>query len=145
MQYVLVKFDAGPELLQESAHGTVLRYTDLDGNTVEPPAGGSQVIDLDYAAPAWAPPTPPAPTELPPVPMQVTRFQALAALLGAGLLDTVETYMSHPDTPRVQRLAWDNALTFERDSQLVQGMGASLGLSADDLDNLFRAAGEIEV
>lgn len=144
MQYVLVKFDAGPELLQESAHGAVLRYTDLDGNTVEPPAGGSQVIDLDYAAPAWAPPTPPAPAEPPPVPMQVTRFQGLAALLGAGLLDTVQSYMLHPDTPRVQKLAWDNALTFERDSQLVQGMAQMLGLGPDDLDNLFRAAGDIK-
>lgn len=56
LTYALVEFDVGPvQLLQEAWHGQVLRYTDLDGNTVAPPdGGGSRVIDANVARPDWA-------------------------------------------------------------------------------------------
>lgn len=70
----------------------------------------------------------------------VTAFQAKAALLDAGLLDKVEAMMSSPDTPRIVKLAWSEALTFERQSPTVLSMGASLNLDAATLDSLFAYA-----
>lgn len=50
MQYILL--DIG---YQEVSDGRVVRYTDLDGNTIEPPVGyGGRVIDANPPAPAWA-------------------------------------------------------------------------------------------
>lgn len=78
-----------------------------------------------------------------PVPAIVTRFQAKAALLNAGLLAQVETLMADPATPAITRLAWVEALSFERSSPTVAAMGAALGLADADIDALFIAAAEI--
>jgi hypothetical protein len=54
MQYVLL--DIG---YQEIAHGQVVRYTDLDGNTIVPSSGyGGKVVDPNPPTPAWALPDP---------------------------------------------------------------------------------------
>lgn len=55
LSYALIQFEVGPvQLLQEAWHGVVQRYTDLDGNTVVPPAGQASVIVGSYPRPAWA-------------------------------------------------------------------------------------------
>lgn len=56
LSYALIEFSVGPvQLLQEAWQGRVVRYTDLDGNTVTPPAsGGAHVVDANYPRPAWA-------------------------------------------------------------------------------------------
>ena len=74
----------------------------------------------------------------------VSRFQAKAALDGAGLLDTIEAVMAHPETPRLTRLAWADAQEFRRLSPTVESMAAVLSLSAQQLDDLFRTAATIE-
>lgn len=85
----------------------------------------------------WLPPTPPVET---PVPTSVTRFQALAALHGAGLLPQVETYMADANTPVIQKLAWQNALDFERTSPTVAALAALLSLTDTQVDSLFISA-----
>ena len=80
---------------------------------------------------------PNAPTPGPSIPQSVTAFQAKAALLDAGLLDAVEAMMASPDTPRIVKLAWSEALTFERQSPTVQSLGSALGLDDAALDSLF--------
>jgi hypothetical protein len=73
----------------------------------------------------------------------VTRFQAKAALLGAGLLEQVEAYMALPDTPMVTKLAWTDTQDFERASPTVAGLSALLGLTSEQVDELFVTASGI--
>jgi hypothetical protein len=78
-----------------------------------------------------------------PAPQTVTAFQAKAALLESGLLDDIEALMADVNTPRIVKLAWSEALTFERQSPTVLMLATALGLSADELDTLFAAASQI--
>ncbi len=78
------------------------------------------------------------------VPQSVTRFQALAALHLAGHLPAVEAIMAAPETPMLAKLAWANALTFERSSPTLAALASSLGMTDADLDALFTAAASIE-
>lgn len=88
---------------------------------------------------AFAPP-PPEPA---PVPETVSRFQARAALLQAGLLSAVEDAVAAAD-PMVQ-LAWAEAVEWRRQSPTILALGAAIGLAEAQLDDLFRAAAEIEL
>jgi hypothetical protein len=78
-----------------------------------------------------------------PVPQVVTRFQALAALHLAGKLEAVQAIMAAPETPVLAKLAWDNALSFERNSPTLLMLSAAVGMTSQDLDALFVAASEI--
>ena len=78
------------------------------------------------------------------VPQTVTRFQALAALHLAGHLPAVEAIMAAPETDMMAKLAWVNALSFERSSPLLDGLAGTLGLTSQDLDELFTTAAGIE-
>lgn len=75
--------------------------------------------------------------------MTATRFQAKATLDDAGLLDQVEAYMAGDDVPKRVKLAWEEA-SFRRGSKMIQNIGEELGLSEEQIDNLFIAAQEIE-
>lgn len=86
-----------------------------------------------------APPPPP-----PVVPQSVTRFQALAALHLAGHLPAVQAIMADPETPVIAKLAWDNALSFERSSPTLASLAQAIGLTSQDLDDLFTMAASIE-
>jgi hypothetical protein len=79
----------------------------------------------------------------PAVPQKVTAFQAKAALLQAGLLDDVEALVNQDDTPRIIKLAWIEALHFERDSSTVATIAAALQLSDAQVDDLFINASSI--
>lgn len=74
----------------------------------------------------------------------VTRFQAKAALMNAGLLDQFEAYMQQESTPALVKLAWAEA-GFNRGSNMVKSIGAEFGLTEQQLDDLFLAAQQIEV
>ena len=90
-------------------------------------------------APYVAPPPHPAP-----VPTSVSRFQARAALLQAGLLDGIEAHMADPATDPFVRIAWQDAQEFRRNSPTVLSLQPLLGLTAGQLDDLFRFAATIE-
>lgn len=70
--------------------------------------------------------------------MVVSRFQAMAALLDAGLLSSVNTalYGAGP----LAQLAWAEATEFRRNSPAIAGLAAGLGLTDDQVDDLFRSA-----
>ena len=78
-----------------------------------------------------------------PIPV-VSRFQAKAALAGVGLLDTAEAMMADPATPVIARIAWQDAMEFRRDSPTLLAMGAQLGMTDAQLDQLFEVARGIE-
>jgi hypothetical protein len=84
------------------------------------------------------PPPPPAP-----VPDKVTNFQARAALIAAGLFDAVDAAVRASDDP-IALQAWDYANEVTRNGALVNGLASGLGLTAEQLDDLFRAAAVIE-
>jgi hypothetical protein len=97
----------------------------------------------EWSGEAWvAPPAAPAP-----VPPVVSRFQARAAMMltphGEGtLLEAVTAAVAAAD-PMVQ-LAWAEAVEWQRASPAINGLGAGLGLTAEDLDDLFRLAATIQ-
>lgn len=78
------------------------------------------------------------------VPQEVTRFQALSTLHLSGTLEAVEAMMADPATDRLTVLAWQNAQVFKRYSPMVLSMAQALGLSEQQLDELFVAAAKIE-
>lgn len=97
---------------------------------------------------SWVFVLPPEPEEETPpvdgVPQSVTRFQALAALHLGGYLPTIEAIMAAPETPILSKLAWANALSFERSSPTLTALAGALNLSDADLDALFTTAAGVE-
>lgn len=77
------------------------------------------------------------------VPQAVSKFQAKAALLDAGRLAQVEALMASQSTPAIAKLAWTDAQNFERNSPTIAALAAALGLSSEQIDNLFIAAARI--
>lgn len=71
----------------------------------------------------------------------ITRFQARAALLAAGLLDQVEAAVAASDA-QVQ-LAWAESIEFPRLSPTIAALAAVMGLTDEQLDELFGAALEM--
>ena len=78
------------------------------------------------------------------VPQQVTRFQARAALHLAGLLPQVEALMAAPEAPMLAKLAWQDALSFKRNSPTILALSTTLGLTDEQLDALFTTAAGID-
>jgi hypothetical protein len=78
----------------------------------------------------------------PPVPASVTARQARLALFGAGLLDLVEGAVAAMEGPqgRAVQIEWEYALAVERQSPLIAALAPALGLTDEQVDNLFRAA-----
>ena len=82
---------------------------------------------------------------LPPVPVipqSATMRQARLALLGAGLLAHVNAAIEA--MPGIEgeaaRIEWEFASEIRRDSPLVVGLSGALGLSSEQMDELFRQA-----
>ena len=99
--------------------------------------GAAWVVEPIPTGPTVAPADPAAPV----VPASVTAFQARAALLAAGLLDDVEAAVAAAD--RLTQTAWEYALAFERTSPTIAALAAAIGLTDQQLDDLFRVAATI--
>ncbi len=86
-----------------------------------------------------------APEVVAPVPAEVTMRQARLALLAAGKLAAVEAAIDAMAEPRktAARIEWEYSNALQRDNALVAALGPALGLSTNDVDNLFRAAAAI--
>ena len=76
------------------------------------------------------------------VPQVVTMRQARLALLGAGLLPGVTAAINALSSPQKEaaQIEWEYSQTVERNRGFVLLLGAALGLTALQLDNLFTAA-----
>lgn len=77
------------------------------------------------------------------VPSEVSRFQALAALMDAGLFGDVQKALETAGP--LAQLAFAEVSVFERQSSMVFMIGAGLGLSDEAVDKLFIAAAAIKV
>jgi len=78
-------------------------------------------------------------TVVTPVPQSVTMRQARQALILAGKDEAVDAALAAiPGTAgKLARAEWEKSQAVERDRPLVVQMGAALGLSEADLDQLF--------
>lgn len=79
----------------------------------------------------WSPPVPPKPT----VPVQITSTQARRVINAAGLRPSVEAAVAQAD--KATQDLWYTAEFIERDNPLVISLGAALGLTSKQLDDLF--------
>jgi hypothetical protein len=75
--------------------------------------------------------------------MIVTPYQAKVVLLDEGQLDEVEAAVVAATDPKI-KLAWTNAIHYERLSPLIAEMQAAIGWSDEDLDMLFEAAALVQ-
>jgi hypothetical protein len=84
------------------------------------------------------PVVPPAPV----VPQEVTMRQARLALLGAGNLSTINAAIAGMTGTAgdAARIEWDYSSSVKRTQPLVLQMGAALGLTSAQLDQLFITA-----
>lgn len=73
--------------------------------------------------------------------MRCSRFQARAALHAAGLLRQVEAAVAVAD-PMVQ-IAWADATEFNRNSPTIAALQFAVGLTDEQVDDLFRSAMQI--
>ena len=78
-------------------------------------------------------------------PTVVTMRQARLALLGAGLLDSVNAAIAAMPgiDGEAARLEWEYAATVDRASQLVASLTAALSLTVEQLDSLFTQAASL--
>lgn len=96
---------------------------------------------------SWAFVNPPGPAdeENPPVegvPQVVTMRQARLALLGAGLLPQVDIAIEALESPEKEaaRIEWEYSQEVHRDRPFVQTLGVAMGLTDEQLDDLFTVA-----
>lgn len=126
--------------------GIVVNVAEVDPAAV--PDFMADWIETEEAGPGWtwsedggfAPPEDPPAS----VPEKVSRLQARLALMGAGLLQSVEDHIAASDDPVLQ-MAWAEATEWRRDSPTIAAIAAALSLSEDQVDELFIAAGAITV
>jgi hypothetical protein len=80
-----------------------------------------------------------------PAPSVCTMRQARLALLGAGLLDAVEAAIAAMEGAegKAAQIEWEYATEVRRDSHLVDGLTAALGLTDAQLNDLFTVAASL--
>lgn len=76
------------------------------------------------------------------VPAAVTMRQARLALLGAGLLSSVDAAIDAMSEPSrsAARIEWEYSNELQRSNQLLLALGPALGLSPQQIDELFVVA-----
>lgn len=80
-----------------------------------------------------------------PVPKEITMRQARLALLDASLLSSVQPAIdSLPEPSKTKaQIEWDYSNALQRDNSFVATLGGALGLSSEDIDNLFIQAARL--
>lgn len=76
-----------------------------------------------------------------PVPDEITMRQARLALLGVGLLSSVNAALDALPSPMKEaaHIEWEYASGVRRDSPLIAQLGPALGLTDEQVDALFTA------
>jgi len=119
--------------------------SDLEGLADETLADLSASIDPDacealgYSGQGFFPVADPQPP--PVIPTIVAKWRAKIALHNAGLLTAVETAIASADVPT--QILWSDVPEFHRDSPELAAVIAGLGMTSDQVDDLFIAAAAI--
>ena len=107
------------------------------------PAADSRIGDL-WDGEKFTPAPPPPPV----VPAQVARAQGKAALIGAGLWAGVEAFVAaiiDPTERALAEVALHDTQQWQRNSPFLNAAKDGLGLTDEQLDELFVAASKIEL
>ena len=98
-------------------------------------AVGNEGIGWSYDGESFNPP-PLSPLQ---IPQEITMRQARLVLLENGLLANVQTAIgSLPEPSKTKaQIEWDYSNALQRDNSFVAVLGAALGLTDEDVDNLF--------
>jgi len=75
-----------------------------------------------------------------PAPASITRLQARLALLDAGLWSAVVAWAADPARTAREQAYWADAQTWRRDDPVIERAAEALGLDAETVGALFRAA-----
>lgn len=105
---------------------------------------GKNIVADENGYPALIDPSPAPPY----VPQQVTNAQGAAALIQAGLWGDVLDYvdaMTDPTEKALAEVALHRTTHWTRTSPFLNAAATALGMSSEDLDNLFIQASEIEL
>lgn len=104
-------------------------------NTLRLPDWTQAEADAALAAydPGWVDPAS--------IPTSVTPLQARKALRAAGLKASVDAWITQQDEETQE--AWEFAVEIERNSDVIVNAAASLGLTDEQVDNLFIAASQL--
>lgn len=80
------------------------------------------------------------------IPQEVTRAQGKGALVLAGLLEGVESFLDslEGNEKMLALIAFNETNTWQRDSEFLKGASVALGLTEEDLDDLFISAAGIK-
>lgn len=73
-------------------------------------------------------------------PQTISPRQARLALLGAGLLDEVDTMLA---TNKAWQIEWEYATKIERSSPLISAMATQLNLTDTQIDEMFASAAQL--
>lgn len=92
--------------------------------------------DWKFLSNTFIPPTP----VVDPGVQSVTMRQARLALLQYNLLTAVDSALNAPGTPEAVKIEWEYALTVDKSSPLVANMKGLLGITDEQLTNLFNVA-----
>lgn len=128
MSVIRAIYDAAPGFPASDQHPNAVRYT-VAGKVVD--AVGGQPTEQEVLA-----------VLAPPVPLEVTKRQAVQALILAGLDQQVDAMLAAmPGVEgKLARAEWREANTVERSRPLVLQMASALGLTSQQLDDLFTSA-----
>lgn len=122
------------------------KIADWMGTTeIEPPAFDRNTQSAYFRDGAWVVESPEP--ESAPVPDAVSKAQGKAALIQAGLWQAVTDYVDNIEDSTEKTLAeiaLNDTQEWLRSSPLLNSMATALGLTGEDLDNLFVAAANIE-
>ena len=124
-------------------HWKCQTVTDSDHYSVEHPViSGFKAGKYKWEGGVVADPSYTEPVIQVPVPQEITMRQARLALLDIGLLANVTVAINslpEPDKTKAQ-IEWEYSNALQRDNPFVAVLGAALGLSSQDIDNLFTTA-----
>lgn len=85
-------------------------------------------------------------SQIPKVPEKVNRRQARQALFLAGKLEEIEAALAAIPDPIMRGMAiieWEDSLEFERSRPLVVSIGTAIGMTEEDINQLFIQAGKL--
>lgn len=150
MNLKLIKYTNTPgtfeaEWLDDEKTVRVIAYTgdqiDLFRADVAQYGGEVDEALLAEVAAEWVPPAP----ALVQIPQVVTMRQARLALLSAGKLSQVDAVIDSLTEPHksAARIEWDYSSEVQRNKPFVVQIGAALGLTGEQLDQLFIEASKL--
>lgn len=116
-------------------------YAAIYKTVAEVPAGAT-VEEMSQAEfDTWLAAQPPLPEPALPVPSPLPAWRIRTILRRRGLLDSVNAMIAQlSESSRIVVEEQMQSSNFERDHPMIVQFGAALGLTSDDLDDIFREA-----